>query len=132
MTAPLRLALAQLDLVVGDIAGNEARLRDHLDRARRAEAQLVLFPELAVTGYPPEDLLLKAPSLRDARAALDRLAADATDIVAVVGFPGLAEDVFNSVAVLAEGEVKAVYRKAFLPNYRAFDEQRYFASGARA
>jgi NAD+ synthase (glutamine-hydrolysing) len=131
MTAPLRLALAQLDLVVGDIAGNEARLRDHLDRARRAEAQLVLFPELAVTGYPPEDLLLKRHFLRDARAALDRLAADATDIVAVVGFPELAEDVFNSVAVLAEGEVKAVYRKVFLPNYGVFDEQRYFASGAR-
>src|ERR1700716_1585187 len=71
MTAPLRLALAQLDLVVGDIAGNEARLRDYLDRARRAGAQLVLFPELAVTGYPPEDLLLKRHFLQHARAALD-------------------------------------------------------------
>src|SRR3979409_1671738 len=105
MTAPPRLAPPPLGLVAGDIAATEARLRDHLDRARRAEAQLALFPELAVTGSPPEDLLLKRHFLRDARAALDRLAADATDIVAVVGFPELAEDVFNSVAVLAEGEV---------------------------
>jgi NAD+ synthase (glutamine-hydrolysing) len=131
MTASLRLALAQLDLVVGDIAGNEARLREYLERAREAGAQLVLFPELAVTGYPPEDLLLKRHFLEHARAALDRLAADARDIVAVVGFPELAEDVFNAAAVLAEGEVKAIYRKVFLPNYGVFDEQRYFRSGAR-
>jgi NAD+ synthase (glutamine-hydrolysing) len=130
MAAPLRLALAQLDLVVGDIAGNEERLRDYLDRAREAGAQLVLFPELAVTGYPPEDLLLKRHFLERSRAALDRLAADVRDIVAVVGFPELAEDVFNSSALLAEGEVKAIYRKVFLPNYGVFDEQRYFRPGA--
>jgi NAD+ synthase len=130
MAAPLRLALAQLDLVVGDIAGNEERLRDYLDRAREAGAQLVLFPELAVKGYPPEDLLLKRHFLERSRAALDRLAADVRDIVAVVGFPELAEDVFNSSALLAEGEVKAIYRKVFLPNYGVFDEQRYFRPGA--
>jgi NAD+ synthase (glutamine-hydrolysing) len=130
MAAPLRLALAQLDLVVGDIAGNEERLRDYLDRAREAGAQLVLFPELAVTGYPPEDLLLKRHFLERSRAALDRLAADVRGIVAVVGFPELAEDVFNSSALLAEGEVKAIYRKVFLPNYGVFDEQRYFRPGA--
>jgi NAD+ synthase (glutamine-hydrolysing) len=131
MAAPLRLALAQLDLVVGDIAGNEARLREYLDRARQAGAQIVVFPELAVTGYPPEDLLLKRHFLAHAREALDRLAAEAKDIVAVVGFPELAEDVFNACALLADGEVKAVYRKVFLPNYGVFDEQRYFRSGDR-
>ena len=131
MATPLRLALAQLDLVVGDIAGNEARLHEYLDRARQAGAQLVLFPELAVTGYPPEDLLLKRHFLAHARAALDRLAAETRDIVAVVGFPELAEDVFNACAVLADGEVKAVYRKVFLPNYGVFDEQRYFRPGDR-
>jgi len=130
MAAPLRLALAQLDLVVGDLDANEAKLRDNLIRAREAGAQLVLFPELAVTGYPPEDLLLKRHFLEHARAALVGLAADARDIVAVVGFPELAEDVFNSAAVLAEGEVRAVYRKVFLPNYGVFDEQRYFRPGA--
>ena len=131
MAGPLRLALAQLDLVVGDIAGNEAHLREYLERARQAGAALVLFPELAVTGYPPEDLLLKRHFLEHARASLVRLAADARDIVAVVGFPELAEDVFNSTAVLAEGEVKAIYRKVFLPNYGVFDEQRYFRPGTR-
>src|SRR5947207_4456308 len=129
MAAPLRLALAQLDLVVGDLVANEAKLRDHLRRAREAGAQLVVFPELAVTGYPPEDLLLKRHFLEHARATLDRIAADAQDIVAVVGFPELAEDVFNAAAVLAGGEVRAIYRKVFLPNYGVFDEQRYFRPG---
>jgi NAD+ synthase (glutamine-hydrolysing) len=129
MADSLRLALAQLDLVVGDLDANEAKLRDYLARARDAGAQLVLFPELAVTGYPPEDLLLKRHFLEDARARLDGIAADARGIVAVVGFPELAEDVFNAAAVLADGEVRAVYRKVFLPNYGVFDEQRYFRPG---
>jgi NAD+ synthase (glutamine-hydrolysing) len=129
MAAPLRLALAQLDLVVGDIPGNEERLREYLARAREAGAQLAVFPELAVTGYPPEDLLLKRHFLLDARAALERIAQDAREIVAIVGYPELAEDVYNAAAVLAEGEVKATYRKVFLPNYGVFDEQRYFRPG---
>jgi predicted amidohydrolase len=129
MAQPLRLALAQLDLVVGDIAGNEAHLRDYLGRAREAGAQLVVFPELAVTGYPPEDLLLKRHFLADARGALDRIAADAHEIVAVIGYPELAEDVYNATAVLADGAVQASYRKVFLPNYGVFDEQRYFRPG---
>jgi len=129
MAAPLRLGLAQLDLVVGDLIANEAKLREYMGRAREAGVQLVVFPELAVTGYPPEDLLLKRHFLEHARATLDRIAADARDIVAVVGFPELAEDVFNSAAVLAGGEVRAVYRKVFLPNYGVFDEQRYFRPG---
>src|SRR5258707_6230030 len=111
MAAPLRLALAQLDLVVGDLDANEAKLRDYLDRARAAGAQLVLFPELAVTGYPPEDLLLKRHFLEDARARLDRLAAEARGIVAAVGLPQLAEDVLHATAVLADGEVQAIYRQ---------------------
>jgi len=129
--APLRLALAQLNPVVGDIAGNEARVRDGVEAARHAEAQLVVFPELMITGYPPEDLLLKEHFLLDARAALERIAADVHDIVAVVGFPERTEDVYNAVAVLAGGAVRAVYRKVFLPNYGVFDEQRYFQAGAR-
>src|SRR3954452_22561706 len=117
MTAPLhmRVALAQLDTVVGDIAGNEAKIRESLARARDAEAALVLFPELTITGYPPEDLLLRESFLRDARATLERLAADVERIVALVGFPERVEDVYNSMAVLADGEVRAVYRKVYLP-----------------
>ena len=127
----LRLALAQLNPTVGDLAGNERRLRDALDEARRAGAQLVVFPELAITGYPPEDLLLKEHFLRDARATVDRIAADVDDMVAIIGFPERTEDVYNAVAVVAQRRVLATYHKVFLPNYGVFDEQRYFQSGDR-
>src|SRR5947209_5298291 len=130
MAAPLRIALCQLDLVVGDIAGNEKKIIEGLDAARSEGAQLVLVPELAVTGYPPEDLLLKEHFLLDARAALERIAGQTQGIVALVGFPELAEDVYNACGVLAEGEVKAIYRKVYLPNYGVFDEERYFQSGS--
>ncbi len=128
-TGPLRLALSQMNAVVGDVAGNERKILDAIGAAREAGAQLVLFPELALTGYPPEDLLLKEHFLRDARAALDRIAAATEGIVAFVGFPERDDDVFNALAVLADGGVQAVYRKLHLPNYGVFDEQRWFASG---
>jgi NAD+ synthase (glutamine-hydrolysing) len=126
---PLRIALSQMNAVVGDIAGNERAIIDAIGRGRAAGAQLVLFPELALTGYPPEDLLLKEHFLRDARAALDRIAAATTGIVALVGFPEREDDVYNALAVVAEGAVQAIYRKVHLPNYGVFDEQRYFQSG---
>ncbi len=130
MPAPLRLALVQTNAVVGDVRGNEERVRRGLRRAKAMGAQLALFPELVLTGYPPEDLLLKEHFLADARAALERLAPDAEGIVAVVGFPERAEDAFNAAAVLADGRLQAVYRKVHLPNYGVFDELRYFQSGA--
>ncbi len=126
---PLRIALSQMNAVVGDIAGNEARIADAIAAARAAGAQLVCVPELALTGYPPEDLLLKEHFLTDAREALERLAARCTEIVAVVGYPERAEDVHNSAAVLADGAVQAIYRKQHLPNYGVFDELRYFQPG---
>jgi NAD+ synthase (glutamine-hydrolysing) len=125
----MRIALAQIDATVGDIPGNEERILARLREAREAGAQLVLFPELALTGYPPEDLLLKEHFLADARAALHRIAAEVRDIVAVVGFPERAEDVYNAAAVCADGAVQAVYRKVNLPNYGVFDEVRYFQGG---
>jgi NAD+ synthase (glutamine-hydrolysing) len=128
----LRLALCQMNATVGDIAGNTAKISAGIAGARAAGAGLVLFPELAVTGYPPEDLLLKEHFLADAANALAELAAAATGIVAVVGYPERAEDVFNSAAVLADGRVHASYRKVYLPNYGVFDEQRYFQAGAGA
>jgi NAD+ synthase (glutamine-hydrolysing) len=127
----VRIALAQINPTVGDIAGNAAKIRDHLAQAKAAGAQLALFPELAVTGYPPEDLLLKEHFLADARAAVEDIAADATGIVAVVGFPERADDVYNAAAVLADGRLQAIYRKMRLPNYGVFDEVRYFQSGTR-
>src|SRR5688500_9440966 len=126
---PIRLALAQVNSRVGDLEGNAAKLRDFIERARAAGAGLVLFPELAVTGYPPEDLLLKEHFLADARAAVERIAADAQGIVAIVGFPERADDAYNAAAVLADGGVQAVYRKVNLPNYGVFDEIRYFQAG---
>src|SRR5215210_6720096 len=128
----LRVALAQINPTVGDIRGNARRISDQTARARDEGAALVVFPELALTGYPPEDLLLKTSFLDAADVALRELAAQTQDIVAVVGYPEKAEDVYNSAAVLADGEVVAVYRKMYLPNYGVFDEQRYFQSGAEA
>ena len=125
----LRVALAQINPTIGDIAGNARLIRERIQQARAAGAALVLFPELALTGYPPEDLLLKEHFLRDARNALEELAGDADGIVAIVGTPERAEDVYNAAAVLADGRVAAFYRKIYLPNYGVFDEQRYFQSG---
>ncbi len=126
----MRLALCQMNATVGDIAGNAERIRTGMRAAAEAGAELVLFPELALTGYPPEDLLLKEHFLADATAALRELAADARGLIAVVGFPERAEDVFNTAAVLAQGVVHAIYRKVYLPNYGVFDEQRYFQAGS--
>jgi NAD+ synthase (glutamine-hydrolysing) len=127
----LKLALCQMNPTVGDIAGNEAKIAEGIDAAQRDAAQLVLFPELAITGYPPEDLLLKEHFLRDARMALERVAAKVHGIVAVVGFPELADDVYNACAVLADGSVQGIYRKMLLPNYGVFDEHRYFQTGTQ-
>src|SRR5918998_6344089 len=115
--APLRLALAQLDARVGDLEGNADRIRRNVEQARDAGAELVLFPELAITGYPPEDLLLKEHFLRAAHEALQSVARATDGIVAVVGFPERKQDVFNAIAVCCGGEVVAVYRKTRLWDY---------------
>jgi NAD+ synthase (glutamine-hydrolysing) len=125
----MRLALSQLNCVVGDLRGNAEKIAAQIAEAREQGAQLVLFPELAVTGYPPEDLLFKEHFLREARASLDRLAALCTGIVAVIGFPERDDDVYNAAAVCADGRVQGVYRKMRLPNYGVFDELRYFQAG---
>jgi NAD+ synthase (glutamine-hydrolysing) len=126
----MRLALCQMNSTVGDIDGNAARIRDAQRQATEAQADLVLFPELALTGYPPEDLLLREDFLARAASALEQIAAGTHGPVAVVGFPERAEDVYNAAAVLADGRVHAIYRKVHLPNYGVFDEQRYFQAGS--
>jgi NAD+ synthase (glutamine-hydrolysing) len=124
----MRLALAQINTTVGDLDGNRARILEAIDEAKAAGADLILLPELAVTGYPPEDLLLRPGFLRAAAGSLDEIARATSDVVALVGVPHLDRDLFNACAVCADGEVKALYRKRFLPNYGVFDEDRYFAS----
>jgi NAD+ synthase (glutamine-hydrolysing) len=126
----VRLALCQMNATVGDIDGNLELIRAGQRAAREAQADLVLFPELAVTGYPPEDLLLREDFLARARAGLEELAAQTTGPIAIVGFPERAEDVYNAAAVLAEGAVHGIYRKVYLPNYGVFDEQRYFQAAS--
>ena len=125
----MRLALAQIDTVVGDISGNEKKIRAALADAGSQKADLILFPELTVTGYPPEDLLLRPGFLEAARASLERIARQVRGPVALIGAPYLDGDLYNACAVCAGREIKGVYRKRFLPNYGVFDEERYFASG---
>jgi NAD+ synthase (glutamine-hydrolysing) len=125
----LRLALAQIDCVVGDLDGNRTRILSSLAEARAARADLIVFPELATTGYPPEDLLLRPGFVRAARESLDQIASATEGITALVGTPWFDRDLANACAVCANGGVRALYRKHFLPNYGVFDEHRYFAEG---
>src|SRR3954453_21393686 len=123
----MRIALAQINPVVGDLTGNRELILGHLADAKAQGADLVLLPELAVTGYPPEDLLLRPGFVRAAEESLAAVARATKGIVALVGVPHFDRDLFNACAVCADGEVKALYRKRFLPNYGVFDEDRYFA-----
>ncbi|MBD0290262.1 MAG: NAD+ synthase [Thermoleophilia bacterium] len=125
----MRVALAQINTVVGDLEGNRDRIVARIEEARDVGADLVLFPELAVTGYPPEDLLLRPGFLRAAGRTLTEIAGATCGVAALVGAPELDRDLFNACFVLADGEVKGAYRKRFLPNYGVFDEDRYFEPG---
>src|SRR5919112_2532668 len=128
MADELRIALAQMNAVVGDLDGNAAKVEDMAARAREAGADLVVFHELTLTGYPAEDLLLKRGFLRRAQGALGGL--EVAGITAVVGWPEQADGrVHNAAAVVADGEVRAVYRKLLLPNYGVFDERPWFEPG---
>jgi len=115
--------------VVGDLDGNVTALLAMLDRAEAAGCDLAVFPELAVTGYPPEDLLLKPGFVADNLASLEKLAARTGRCAAIVGFVDRTNDLHNAAAVCAHGQVQGVYHKRLLPNYAVFDEQRYFAPG---
>jgi len=130
---PIRIALAQINATVGDFDVNVAMILDYVDRARQSQADLIAFPELALCGYPPEDLLLKPHFLRDNRKALQKLARAARDIAIVVGFADQnREGTYNAAAVLADKRIVGTYHKMQLPNYGVFDEKRYFVSGSRA
>jgi NAD+ synthase (glutamine-hydrolysing) len=125
----MRLALAQINTVVGDLDGNRERILAAVREARAADADLVVLPELAVTGYPPEDLLLRPGFIRAAREAATEIAAACTEVAALVGVPWFDRDLYNAAAICVGGDLRTLYRKRFLPNYGVFDEHRYFASG---
>ena len=140
MARTFRLALAQINPTVGDIPGNTAKILDYLERAREAGADLVAFPELATTGYPPEDLLFKKSFLIDNVGAMAKVAAASRGIAVVLGYVNIVSlerpseevgpQVTNAAALCYGGNLVDTYHKIFLPNYGVFDEQRYFQKGS--
>jgi NAD+ synthase (glutamine-hydrolysing) len=127
----LRIALAQLNPTVGDLEGNVSKIIEYIGKARRANADLVAFPELAVTGYPPEDLLLKPRFIEDNLESLKNIRKKVDDITAIVGFVDRKDDIYNAAAVITNKKIVDIYHKIHLPNYGVFDEYRYFQSGRR-
>ena len=129
--ARIRLGLCQLNTVVGDLDGNVARILAAYDEAEAGGCDLAVFPELTITGYPPEDLVLKPRFVAQNREALEKVAAHTGRCAAVVGFVDADRGLRNAAAVCADGQIVGTYHKRFLPNYAVFDEQRYFAPGDR-
>ncbi len=126
----LRVALGQINAVVGDIQGNIAKMRQFYARALEQKVELLIFPEMCVCGYPPEDLLYKEQFLEDSKDAVESFAIECPEMTVIVGFAEIATDgCFNSLAVLGEGGTQHIYHKNNLPNYGVFDEQRYFSAG---
>jgi NAD+ synthase (glutamine-hydrolysing) len=127
----LRIALAQINPTVGDFPGNVAKIIDYIKKAESAGADIVALPELAITGYPPEDLLLKSQFIDDNLKALKTVQRNVGDITAIVGFVDRKDDIYNAAAVIYKRKLIDVYHKMYLPNYGVFDEYRYFQVGTR-
>ncbi len=125
----IRLALAQLNFTVGDIEGNTKKIIENIKKAKELDCDIIAFPELAVTGYPPEDLLFKPSFIKANLKALEKIAQESRKIISIVGFVDWQEDLYNAAAVLLDGKVLAKYHKNYLPNYGVFDEVRYFQRG---
>jgi len=132
---PLRVALAQLNFTVGDLEGNKEKIWRAMQQAHAGGAQIVCVPELALAGYPPEDLLLKPGFVADNQRKLDELreaSRDLPGLVAVIGFVDRDHDIYNAAAIISEGKLFGMYHKHYLPNYGVFDENRYFQAGRKA
>ncbi|WP_297208961.1 MULTISPECIES: NAD+ synthase [Thermodesulfovibrio] len=128
----LRLALCQINSTVGDIEGNLEKILQYIKKAKEEKAEIVVFPELALTGYTPEDLLLYPQFIKRAKEALERVVEEVSDQIVILGVPYTQEDLYNSAAVVADKKLVDLYHKIYLPNYSVFDEVRYFKSGKRA
>jgi len=127
----MRIALCQLDFTVGDISGNVEKVLDALAKCRDYGAEVFVFPELALSGYPPEDLLFKKDFIRDVRVGIEKIAHEIGKELLIIGFPEhYGDDLYNSAAILNDGKVVGTYKKVCLPNYGVFDEKRYFTPGS--
>jgi len=132
MKKTIRLALAQINCTVGDLKGNSAKILAHIEKASKSDADILSFPELAITGYPPEDLLLKPQFVADNIDALKGIVKNVGDITVVLGFiDEVKGDIYNAACVIRRGAIKGVYHKMLLPNYGVFDEKRYFTAGTK-
>jgi NAD+ synthase (glutamine-hydrolysing) len=125
----LRVALVQINTIVGDLVGNRDKILAWMDRAREMKAEIVAFPEMAITGYPPEDLLLKPDFVEAAVRVLHEIVPASEGLTAIVGCVYADDDLCNAAAVLHNGQLAGIYRKQYLPNYGVFDENRYFRAG---
>ncbi|MDP2913340.1 MAG: nitrilase-related carbon-nitrogen hydrolase, partial [Candidatus Omnitrophota bacterium] len=131
MKKNLRLAIAQINCAVGDLEGNSEKITEYIEKAGDLGADIISFPELSVTGYPPEDLLLKPKFIKDNIEYLRKIAKGVGDILAVIGFVDKkGRDIYNSAAVVYKGRIRGACQKIFLPNYGVFDEKRYFTAGS--
>jgi NAD+ synthase (glutamine-hydrolysing) len=127
----LRIALAQINPTVGDFEGNVSKIIGYIEESGKAGAQIVVFPELSITGYPPEDLLLKPQFIEDNLEALKKVQKKVKDIIAIVGFVDRSDDIYNAAAIIYNKKLIGIYHKMYLPNYGVFDEVRYFQAGTR-
>lgn len=132
MNRTLKIAMAQMNATVGDLEGNTRKILDNMASARDLGAEVVVFPELAITGYPPEDLLLRPSFIERNRRCLETIVRESSGMTAVVGFVDRKDDIYNAAAIINDGSLVGVYHKTFLPNYGVFDENRYFQAGATA
>ncbi|MBA7501420.1 Glutamine-dependent NAD(+) synthetase [subsurface metagenome] len=126
----LRIGLAQLNTIVGDFEGNTQKIVAAIAEARSLGVDLITFPELAICGYPPEDLLLKPQFIEENLRSLDKIVAVSSGLTIVVGFVDAKGDIYNAAAVIHDGKLAGVYHKINLPNYGVFDENRYFQAGS--
>ena len=126
----IRIGLAQINAGVGDLEGNVKKILQIAEEASRQGVDILSFPELAITGYPPEDLLLKPKFVEDNYASLEKIAKKTSklDIAIVTGFVDRSDDIYNAAAVISKGKIAGIYHKNYLPNYGVFDEKRYFKS----
>lgn len=127
----VRIALAQINPTVGDLAGNTKKIAGYIKKAKQRKADIIAFPELAVTGYPPEDLLLKEQFIRDNIDALQKIIKVSGDLTVIAGFVDRNRGIYNAAAIISNGVLVDIYHKKQLPNYGVFDEYRYFRAGSR-